>query len=182
MHCPSLETVDPMVGKSTFAVLDTWSGILDPRVKMRSYQQLVRRLQLQLKHSLQNQMTFPIVYKAIATHFDDTNDAKLNNKHNVQLIRKEFHRFRIIWIDTLRWIIGCHSSGSILALICIRRRTMSHKYTLSPGVQMDGLSHRWWSELDPVSRNVRMPLPIQHITNITVGIQFTDVRARFHLR
>jgi hypothetical protein len=33
-------------------------------------------------------MTFRIVYKTIATRFDDTNDAKLNNKHNVQLISK----------------------------------------------------------------------------------------------
>jgi hypothetical protein len=33
-------------------------------------------------------MTFRIVYKVISTQFDDTNDAKFNDKHNVQLIRK----------------------------------------------------------------------------------------------
>jgi hypothetical protein len=55
---------------------------------MRSYQQLVLRLQLQLKHPLQNQMPFRIVYKTIATIFEEKNDAKLNNKHNGHLIRK----------------------------------------------------------------------------------------------
>jgi hypothetical protein len=48
-------------------------------------------------------------------------------------------------------------------------------------VQMDGLSNRWWSELDAVSSNVRMPLPIWHIINIPVDVQSTDFRARFHL-
>jgi hypothetical protein len=33
-------------------------------------------------------MTFRIVYKTIATQFNDTNDAQLNNTHNVQLIKK----------------------------------------------------------------------------------------------
>jgi hypothetical protein len=33
-------------------------------------------------------MTFGIVYQRIATKFDETNDTKLNNKHNVQFIRK----------------------------------------------------------------------------------------------
>jgi hypothetical protein len=54
---------------------------------MRSCQQLMLRLQLQLKLPLQNQTPFRIVYKKIATKFEEKNDANLNNKHNVHLIR-----------------------------------------------------------------------------------------------
>jgi hypothetical protein len=46
---------------------------------------------------------------------------------------------------------------------------------------MDGLSNRWWSEIDLFSRNARMSLPIRHILNIPVDIQSTNVQDRVHL-
>jgi hypothetical protein len=61
--------------------------------------------------------------------------------------KKVFYPFRIIWIDTLRWILGCHSSCSILALICIRHRTMWHKYTFF--FQTDG--GQYWSPFPAMS-------------------------------
>jgi hypothetical protein len=114
--------------------------------------------------------------------FDETNDTKLNNKHNVQFIRKGvlpapdyLDRFLAVdhWLPLFRQHPGFDLSSSQDDAAKIDQVAWgADGWTFKPMVVRI---------LDPVSRNARVPLPIRHIINITVDVHSTNVRARIHI-
>jgi hypothetical protein len=121
-----------------------------------------------------------VIYKPIATTFDDTNDAQFNDKHNVQLIRKcvlsvsdYLDRYCVVdhWLPLAQQHSGFNlysSPDDVAQIDLVTWSADGCTYKLM--VFRIGIGSSFPQCSDAVTNAI----------NIPVDVQSTDVQARFH--